>query len=455
MNKKHIYLRCLVGLLLLMSMTLWGCADQAPAQTTPPTENTTVNYLVDIGGSTVDMRSEELDLTGMSYSLETLLAASGELSQLTVLNLGPEPVTPEQLDRLQEAFPHTEIRYHVSLFGKAVASDTAYLDLADMTAAQTQELIEILPCLPLLEEINFVNSEGGCVYAMEDIGELDKLKAAAPEVFLHVSFDLFGQTVTSKDTRIEYVDAQIGEEGLELFYQVLPHLTGCEYLLLDECGISNERMDQFRDDFPQVKIVWRIWLGAEYTVLTDVEKILASSGREPRLHKQDTEPLKYCRDVIYMDLGHNRIEDISFVTYMPKLEVLILAVNYVYDATPLASCTNLEYLEIFTTLIYDISPLSSLTNLKHLNLCNIPIRDASPLYGLTNLERLWVGCTTKLSRASIAELREKLPNCEINSSTASPSAEGWRIHPRYDLLREQFGYDELDYCFWWRDEKFK
>ena len=100
-------------------------------------------------------------------------------------------------------------------------------------------------------------------------------------------------------------------------------------------------------------------------------------------------------------------------------------------------------------------PLPESKAVIHLNICNLKITDASPLYGLTNLERLWVGCTTSLSRSSLAALREQLPNCEINTTTAAPTAEGWRVHPRYELLREQMGYAERDYCFWWDDEKFK
>ena len=46
-------------------------------------------------------------------------------------------------------------------------------------------------------------------------------------------------------------------------------------------------------------------------------------------------------------------DDISFVAYMPKLEVAILAMDNWSDATPLASCTELEYLEMQTTLCTD------------------------------------------------------------------------------------------------------
>ena len=455
MNQKVRTLLCLVAALLLVGL-LAACDGGDPAESTVPSTEAvpTEPPTVDIGGTEVDVHTAVLDLTG-GCDLEALLAAAPRLTEVTAIELGETTLTGEELATLRAAFPAAEIRYTVNLFGQVLAQDTEALELPDIDPARTDELVDVLPLLPALTKISFVDANGVCAYGIEDIPELDKIRAAAPEVHLQVSFELFGQAVTSEDTRITYVDVEIQNEGLDLFYQVLPHLSSCEYLLLDECGIDNARLAQFRDAFPDVKIVWRIWLGSRYTVLTDVTKILASSDSEPKLEGLDTEPLQYCRDVVYLDLGHNRIADISFVEHMPNLEVAVLAINYWSDATPLASCTKLEYLEIFSTAVRDLSPLAGLTNLRHLNICNLPITDASPLYGLTNLERLWVGCTTSLSSSSLAELRNRLPDCEINTTTAAPTAEGWRVNPRYDLLREQMGYAERDYCFWWDDEKFK
>ena len=44
----------------------------------------------------------------------------------------------------------------------------------------------------------------------------------------------------------------------------------------DYCGVSNEAMAQIRDENPNVEVVWRIWFGENYSVRTDVERILAS-----------------------------------------------------------------------------------------------------------------------------------------------------------------------------------
>ena len=119
-------------------------------------------------------------------------------------------------------------------------------------------------------------------------------------------------------------------------------------------------MEQIRDALPGVKVVWRIWFGQSYSVRTDVEKILASKpSAGGLLWDSDVQVLKYCTDVKYIDLGHNeRITDISFAAYMPKLEVAIFAMNDIADISALANCPELEYLEIQTNFqtIFTASP---------------------------------------------------------------------------------------------------
>ena len=150
---------------------------------------------------------------------------------------------------------------------------------------------------------------------------------------------------------------------------------------------------------------------------------------------------------------------------MPKLEVAILAMDNWSDATPLASCTELEYLEMQTTLCTDLSPLSGLKKLRHLNVAYIvDLDDISPLYSLTELERLWVGCYNHVPNEQIAEMRAAAPNCEVNDTVYDdPTGGRWRyvdyndkayifiLHPRYEKLREQFGYTDKDFSFYWND----
>ena len=230
------------------------------------------------------------------------------------------------------------------------------------------------------------------------------------------------------------------------------------YLDMDFCGVENEDMEVIRDSLPNATVVWRIWFGEKlrYTARTDTQRILASNpDRGGELTGISTEVLKYCTKVKYLDLGHNeQLEDISFVAYMPDLEVAVLAMNQWADARPLMNCPKLEYLEMQTGACSDLRPIATLKNLKHLNICYcFALRDMSPIYDL-DLERLWVGCLTPIPEEQVQEYHRRHPKCEINTTAVDPTTEGWRTYgynefgmvivaPRYALLREQFEYDEM------------
>ena len=92
----------------------------------------------------------------------------------------------------------------------------------------------------------------------------------------------------------------------ELVRQVISCMPNLRYLDMDTCGVDNVHMAHIRDDFPNIKVVWRIWFGTNYTVRTDVKKILASMpsvGGD--LTVANTYNLRYCTEVKYLDVGHN------------------------------------------------------------------------------------------------------------------------------------------------------
>ena len=230
---------------------------------------------------------------------------------------------------------------------------------------------------------------------------------------------------------------------------------------MDSCGLDNETMEKLNQDFPDVKVIWRIWFGTRYSVRTDVEMILASRPTVAgMLWDDEAAKLYYCHDVKYLDIGHNGgITDIGFLRGMPKLEVAILAMGSWSDASPLADCPNLEYLEMQTTQCSDLSPLSGLKKLRHLNVAqNIKIADITPLYSLTDLERFWLGCVNQVPKEQVDELRRRAPKCEINTSVwDDPTTDHWRYNDweftdRYALLRVQFnGYTDQAFSYTWND----
>ena len=141
-----------------------------------------------------------------------------------------------------------------------------------------------------------------------------------------------------------------------------------------------------------------------------------------------------------LDLGHNSFNNIEFVATMPNLRVAILAMSYVKDISPLANCSHLEYLELFSIFISDLSPLEGLTELEHLNIANNRIKDITPLLGMKQLKRLWIA-RNELTQEQIQQLRDALPDTEIDAESHNPTGGTWRKTERYFLLREQFHYD--------------
>jgi len=249
---------------------------------------------------------------------------------------------------------------------------------------------------------------------------------------------------------------------------------------MDSCGVENENMAAIRDALPETEVVWRVDFGGKYTARTNEIRILASFGG---VTNADNERLKYFTKLKYLDLGHNEaITDLSFVRYMPDLEVLIIAMNPLGDLTPLADCEKLEYLELFYSNTDDLSPLANVKSLKHLNVGHCyKLTDISPIYGL-DLERFYLGTFTfcPVPAEQVDRYRELHPDCEVDNTQWESSEGAWRLGanlqgealewykqqpyyredrryyaPRYALLRDQMGYDGLRYSYPWNDPYYK
>ena len=441
---------------LLVAVCLAACSAAEAAPTTAETSIPTEAPYVDIGGSTVEVGAVRLDLRNIPYTLDMLLSGAQRLTNVAEIELGTTEFSGEQLQAIQNAFPLAALHYSVEILGQCISQDTVSLDFSSVAPAQALESLSQLPLLPNLQQIQFVTPEGTCSWGIEDIPVLDQLRAAVPNAVFQIQFELFGQTVTSEDTQIEYCQVDIGNAGAETVRAVLPYLGACEYLLMDGCGVDHEVMAALREDFPDTKIVWRIWLGyPDYnsaklmrstSILTDTHRI-----RTTRVNDTNCHLLKYCTETKYVDFGHNlSISDFSFLACMPKLEVAILALTGCSDLTPLASCPELEYLEIYRSQVTDLSPLANCTKLKHLNFGDMEISDITCLYGL-ELERMR-GCATQVPQEQFDEYARLHPDCQMLNEGYSPSKDGWRYDehnqkvPRYALLQEQMEY-KIDFQY--------
>ena len=273
------------------------------------------------------------------------------------------------------------------------------------------------------------------------------------------TIEFYGQSIPSAAEEIRIENVKIGNKGVEELRSLLPAFRNLRYLLLDDCGVDNETMAALRDDYPEIKVVWRVHFGS-YHCLTDTEMVWATGFS---YNDASIAVLKYCTDVKYIDLGHSCITNVDFMGYMPKLEVVVISVSWVSNIEPLAKCPNLEYLEMFSTRVRDLSPLAQCTHLQHLNIScqrnanNVSVgpTDISALYDLKELKRFY--CTMSyVPKEQQEKMIELHPDCEIEFRWVDPSKGYWRFKDgnpdnsaienrteRYALLCEQFGYDTL------------
>lgn len=451
-----------ITLLAVMScLLLAGCGSGGAAEPTPePTPSPVV-----FSQGAVQWDTEGLEIVLQPGELEKL----NELPELKRLVADGSDCCAELMAWAAE-HPQVDVHYTVSLPGDIVAgSDDTELDLSALSPAQLRESADSLDLLPNVKRIFLGSAERENAPTIEDV---KLLLAAAPGAVCDYEVSYFGRTFNLADETLD-LNHIIMDDGGAQVRELLECMSACTYLDMDSCHVSDEDMAAIRDDFPNVKVVWRVWFGSAYSVRTDVEKILASRptmGGE--LTSYNTRSLKYCTEVKYLDVGHNpTLDSIDFVAYMPKLEVAIVALCHYSDASPLASCKNLEYLELQTTWVSDLSPLAELTGLHHLNIGWLfDCTDITPLYNLTNLERLWIGALTPIPAEQVEEFKSRVPNCVVDTTVNDPTEGGWRysetvyradwdmyipvFHPRYTLLREQFGYDRDEFSYYWKDPKY-
>lgn len=475
---KHARIPALLALLLaaLLAAACSGQADapqetedRQPEATAAPSQlPETVTFQC---GATYPLDAEEV----------AVALAAGETALLERLaGLRAAEVTGsadyEELAAYAAAHPDVELRFCEEVGGVTIAHDAVSLDLTAVPLSELERVLAILPLLSDLEEVNLNRMAGAPVpdgadailYAdgavgdttpapaptpdpvapaptltpyptfatAMDWGQLGLLQQVRPDVRFDYVFTYLGETFSAADEAVDLSGLKVGNARVDEVRALAGYLTACRELTMERCNVGNEQMAALRDALPGMKVVWRVSFGRASS-RTDATRIRLVKD-DYRFSTKDLEPLQYCTEVELLDLGHNWMRNIEFVRYMPKLRVAILAIGTVEDLTPLAGCTEVEYLELFHNDIADLTPLSGLTNLRHLNLTLNEIEDASPLYGLTGLERLWIG-GNRLTAEQKAALQAALPDCEIDYGS-EPTGDGWRKHPRYEQLREEFGY---------------
>ena len=420
--------RMIPAVLLLLALLLCGCAGDlsggepaaispaAPAakpEPTPTPEPTPSPSPVPVAFAAGAVSWDSRELTLALEAGETALL--DELPLLERLD-ARESECYEEIWLWSQDHPEVDVLYTVPLPGLGkVESGTEQLDLTELGAEDVLAAAPLLVYLPELKGLSLPAGEEGL--SLEQAMDIAR---ALPETVVAYPFTIYGEETDLSATELVLYHIRIDDEA-EQVRQVLPCMHACTWLDMDSCHVSNEAMARIRDENPEVEVIWRVYFGDNYSVRTNVTKILASMPSQGgRIDNNNCQGLNYCTKVRYLDLGHNStLSDFSFVENMPDLEIAVISMAAIEDLSPFASCQKLLYLEMGNTQVSDLSPLAKCKELRHLNIgTNIGITDISPLYDL-ELKRLWIGDYDPVPEEQVARMQELHPDCDINTTVPS------------------------------------
>ena len=398
-----------------------------------------VVYTAPLGDLVLSNSETAATLEPGTYELNTLCTQLKYLPDLTSLTLPKATLTMEEFSALTDAFPGLQLSYSVELLGCEYLPDTTSLDFSDAAATEVSGTAEKFSLLPQLAEVSLPGSL--------PMAEVKSLMDRFPEITFHYTFDLFGQTLSTETERVEYEDMIIGNSGVDQIRAAMDIMPNCSYLKLEDCGIDNEVMAQLRDDYPDTKVVWRVYFGGQYSLMTDETTLRTVYGVE----NSHNEILKYCTGLKYIDMGHNTtLTDISFASYMPELEILILSGSSIKNVDPLANCKNLVWLEMANCYaLEDISALENCVSLRFLNIGFSKVTDLTPIENLP-LER-FVCLGPQMDKETQIAFEENHPDCWVRFSGQNPLSLGWKYDDigityseYYKFIREVFDLDAVD-----------
>lgn len=327
----------------------------------------------------------------------------------------PPPPPPYTIDRSDIS---EEVNVEVStLFDQAPVSYDQVLDNAEWQGDR-RETIDLTAYRLTVPQIRDVTS-----------------RCSARKVLWQLDVD--GVTVKPDDTELDLSGHDLAGLGIDLYetFEMLPNLTRVD---LCKTGFTNAEYAALQDAFPDIRMIWEI-VWHHWTFRTDVVAFstMKTCAQTFFLYDEDAQYLRYCTDLVALDLGHNRVHDWSFLQYMPNLKILIAVDNQVKDLSWIKYTPKLEYLEFFVGYVTDLSFLQYTPNLKDLNISYNRVSDATYLYNLPNLERLWME-HTRIPYSEFQKLKETYPNAKLVRDGEGSIDQGWRTHERYYAMRDMF-----------------
>ena len=398
-----------------------GCADYAQLLTLMNRRpELKLYYNILIQGETYDQDTRQLEVETI---LEEELALLPGLKQLdTVIVSGGEDI--RNIPALQEYCHENNVDFCVALGADSFAEDVQQISLEGIT----DEQLHLLRFLPNLKQVHMVKP----LAAAENVIALQKNRL---DLTVTWEQEVCGQLVSTETVEIDLSDTAIA--SVEEVEQVLAYFPNVERVFLGEQpGIDNETMAAYRERSREnYKVVWVVDLSGKMKVRTDIDNFMPSRDGWGYVREGEVDNIRYCEDLICIDLGHMGLKTVDFLEPLVNLEYLILAHTEVQYIDAISNCKKLRYLELDWSPIKDLSPLVACTALEDLNIGKT-WPDITPVLQMTWLKNLYMimGRPVDAWKASQA-----LPDTRVVASGSATVASGWRNLPNYYKMRDILG----------------
>ena len=402
-----------------------GCQDYesllALEQRRPELE---LRYRVTLGSSRFDRDAEEITVKNVTEGEVSRLDCMKKLK--SVICAGGQA---QAAATLREACVQRGIGFCIRIGDQLLDQEVSEVTAENAAA----EELPLLGSLPQLETVHLVRPQASA-------GELMALAERLPQTQVTWEVEIFGALCSSAAQELDLSEAQI--TTLDQIDEAMVWFPKTQTVFLGKTKLNNETLASWREQRrEQYKLVWTVQLGDKLTARTDDTTFMPV--REYVYYFNDAEAynLRYCEDMVCIDIGHMSIHNIDFVEFMPNLTYLILAHTQLSYIDPISSCKNLKFLELDWAPLRDLSPLVGCSALEDLNLGNT-YASFEPIKEMTWLKNLWViGC----NGGTAYKLSQALPDTKVQGSGSATVDSGWRDLPNYYAMRDVLG---MHYMGW-------
>ena len=396
----------------------------------------TVNYAVTIDGRKYDQNTAVVSVSGITEEEINLLTYLPELTAVTAV--GCE--TPEEMEKLRDFCQEKGITFALRFGAKTYPDTVQELDVTGVTDSE----LELLQLLPELKTLHIVNPEA-------DPATVLQLRSAYPKVSISWEVEIAGISFPDDTKEVDLSAAleattKTVEEtkpavtlDLQDLEKKMSYLPDVEEVFLGKCGLDNEELAALRERVREnYKLVWTVQLGKKLTARTDDTTFMPVREHVYYFLDDDAYNLRYCEDMLCVDVGHMGLTNIDFVKGMPHLQFLILAHNgQLQDISPISSCKELIFLELDWSAVKDFTPLVGCTSLEDLNI-GLTYPSVEPLMQMTWLKNLWM-----VERGGGYQLSQALPDTKIVATANATVGAGWRNLPNYYKMRDMLGMEYM------------